>query len=90
MSKSKEMNIVVQILDQKTGARTPPVTRTRESFANALRDLYPANLADKSYVLVLADDSVTPGSLDFALAPLMTVTSFVEHFATPAIMEQKP
>ena len=76
------MQIVAQLIDKKTGCRTPPVTRTRVDFANALRDLYPVESQDKSYVLILADDSVEPGSLDFALAPLMTVQTFIKHFAT--------
>lgn len=75
------MNVVAQLIDQKTGQRTPPVSRTREDLAVALKTLYNAQLADKTYVLILADDSVEPGSLDFALAPLMTVSTFIEHFA---------
>lgn len=79
---SKPLNIVVQLLDQKTGARSRPVTKTREEFANLLEEMLPENAWDKTYVLVLADDSVKTGSLDFALAPLMTVTTFVENFST--------
>lgn len=75
------MNIVVQLVDKKTGQRTRPITKTRQQFADQLADLYVGN-GDNAYVLVLADDSVEPGSLDFALAPLMTVTSFIEHFSS--------
>lgn len=82
MSKAPVMNIVVQLVDQKTGVRTPPVTKTREEFANALAELVPESQHEKLFVLVLADDSVKPGSLDFALAPLMTVSSFIKHFST--------
>jgi len=73
--------IVAQLIDKKTGRRTPPVAKTRQQFADALRDLY-VNDRGNAYVLVLADDSVTPGSIDFALAPLMTVETFIEHFAS--------
>lgn len=75
------MQIVAQLIDKKTGRRTPPVSRTREEFANALKELYVQD-GSSAYVLVLADDSVSPGNLDFALAPLMTVDTFIEHFAT--------
>jgi len=75
------VKIVAQLVDKKTGRRTPPVAKTREEFANALRDLYINDRTD-AYVLVLADDSVSEGNLDFALAPLMTVETFIEHFAT--------
>lgn len=78
---SRDFNIVAQLVHQKTGSRTPPITKTRREFANTLRDLIPPTEQEKSFVLVLADDSVTPGSLDFALAPLMTVQTFIEHFA---------
>jgi len=78
----KSLQIVAQLIDKKTGSRTPPVTRTRAEFANALRDLLPENQHDKAYVLVLADDSVTEGTLDFATAPLLTVGNFIENFAT--------
>lgn len=75
------MKIVAQLIDKKTGQRSRPVAKTREEFANALRDLF-IDDRDNAYVLVLADDSVSAGSLDFALAPLMTVSTFIEHFAT--------
>lgn len=75
------MKIVAQLIDKKTGRRTPPVARSRADFANALRDLYVSN-RDAAYVLILADDSVEPDNLEFALAPLMTVETFIEHFAT--------
>lgn len=75
------MHIVAQLLDKKTGRRTPPVTKTRQEFANQLRELFVSDL-ESAYVLVLADDSVSPGNLDFALAPLLTVGSFIEHFAS--------
>lgn len=78
---SKDMQIIAQLVDKKTGKRTPPVKRTRQAFADALRDLYVSD-TDNAYVLVLADDSVKSGDLDFALAPLMTVTAFIEHFAS--------
>lgn len=76
------MNIVAQLIDKKTGKRTRPVTRTREDFANALRDMLPPDQHDKAYVLVLADDSIESGSMDFATAPLMTVETFIKHFST--------
>lgn len=81
-SAKSEMKIIAQLIDQKTGQRTPPVSRSRRDFANGLRDLYPAAQADKAYVLIIADDAMTPGSTDFSLAPLMTVATFIEHFAT--------
>lgn len=79
---SKDMQIVAQLIDKKTGARTPPVTKTRREFADVLRELYPEVHQDGAYVLILADDSMKPGSLDFALAPLMTVKNFIKHFAS--------
>lgn len=82
MSDSIEMSIVAQLIDKKTGKRTPPVTKTRREFANVLRDLYPEHQQEGAYVLILADDSMKPGSLDFALAPLMTVKTFINHFAS--------
>lgn len=75
------MKIIAQLVDKKTGRRTPPVAKTRQQFADALKELYVAD-RDNAYVLVLADDSVSPGNLDFALAPLMTVGQFIEHFAS--------
>lgn len=74
------MKIVVQLIDKKTGRRTPPVAKTRVEFANALRDLYVSG-RDSAYVLVLADDSIDEGNMEFALAPLMTVEMFIDHFA---------
>lgn len=81
-NETRDMQVVAQILDSKTGSRTPPITKTRKEFANSLRDFFPPGQWEKAFVLILADDSSQPGSLDFALAPLMTVASFVEHFAT--------
>jgi len=75
------LKIVVQLVDKTTGQRTPPVAKDRTEFANQLRELYVGNNSG-AYVLVLADDSVEPGNIDFALAPLLTVEAFIEHFAT--------
>jgi len=83
------MNIVAQLIDKKTGGRTPPISCTRSEYANKLRDLLPPDVQGDAYVLVLADDSVKAGSLDFAMAPLMTAERFVENFATFENMEKQ-
>lgn len=77
------MKIVAQLIDKKSGRRTAPVTKTRTDFANTLREFFTGK-PDDAYVLILADDSHEPGNFEFALAPLMTVGTFIEHFAMKA------
>lgn len=78
----KPLNIVAQLINSQDGSRTETVTTTRANFANRARDHVPKEIAFTTLVLILADDSVTPDTVDFSRAPLMTVETFVSLFAT--------
>lgn len=75
------MQIVAQLIDKKTGARSKTVTSTRREFADKLAEVFPPKKRKGAFVLILADDSVKKNDLDFSTAPLMTVQTFIDMFS---------
>jgi len=78
------MKCFFQLIDKKTGTRSPAVSSTRNEFAASLQKAYPHD-PDDAYVLVLVDNMQmdVESEWNFSRAPLMTVSTFVQHFAPP-------
>lgn len=76
------MKCFFQLIETATGYRSSPVGFLRDEFANTLKKQLETNpaLAD-DIVLVLVDDADAT-DWEFSTAPLMKVSTFVEHFAT--------
>lgn len=75
------MKCFFQLLDSKSGQRSPAVGQDRSKFANSLADVIPVEDRSEVYVLVLVED---PGETEwkFSTAPAMTVATFIANFAT--------
>lgn len=73
------MNCFFQLLDSKTGSRSPAIGQDRVAFAKALKNIVPEDEKNNVYVLVLVEDS-SAAEWKFSTAPAMTVHSFINLF----------
>lgn len=75
------MKCFFQLVESSTGRRTPAFSDTRDNFARRLKESYPVTDRDTVYVLVIVEDAdAADGQWQFSQAPMMTVSSFINHF----------
>lgn len=73
------MKCFFQLLDSKTGSRSPAIGQDRIAFAQALKNVVPEDEQNDVYVLVLVEDA-NADQWKFSSAPAMTVHSFINLF----------
>jgi len=73
-----------QLIDSKTGQRTPAIGQDRVTFANGLRSIVPQDEQESALVIVLVDDA-DASEWKFSQAPVLTVANFIKHFATTEV-----